>query len=183
MTAQLTSGQARRIALAAQGLGRRPSGSVTMRHLQGVLDRVAQFQIDSVNVAVRAHYMPLFARLGPYDRTLLDRAGNAAPRRVFEYWGHAASLIDVTLQPALRFRMAAHVDEPWQAMRRILADQPELPAKVMAQIAERGPLTAREVEHEQERTPGGWWNKGACSGTGRKSPIRRPRPPLRKAAS
>jgi hypothetical protein len=77
---------------------------------------------------------------------------------VFEYWGHAASLIDVRLQPALRFRMAAHVDEPWQAMRRILADQPELPAKVMAQIAERGPLTAREVEHEQERTPGGWWN-------------------------
>ena len=158
MTAQLTNGQARRIALAAQGLGRRPSGPVTMRHLQGVLDRVAQFQIDSVNVAVRAHYMPLFARLGPYDRTLLERAGNAAPRRVFEFWGHAASLIDVNLQPALRFRMAAHADRPWRAMQRILAEQPELPAKVMGQIAERGPLTAREVDHEQEPTPGGWWN-------------------------
>ena len=158
MTAQLTSGQARRIALAAQGLGRRPSGPVTMRHLEGVLDRVAQFQIDSVNVAVRAHYMPLFTRLGPYDRTLLERAGTTAPRRVFEFWGHAASLIDVNLQPALRFRMAAHADRPWQAMQRILAEQPELPAKVIGQIAERGPLTAREVDHEQERTPGGWWN-------------------------
>ena len=158
MTAQLTSGQARRIALAAQGLGRRPSGPVTMRHLEGVLDRVAQFQIDSVNVAVRAHYMPLFTRLGPYDRTLLERAGTTAPRRVFEFWGHAASLIDVDLQPVLRFRMAAHADRPWQAMQRILAEQPELPAKVMGQIAERGPLTAREVDHEQERTPGGWWN-------------------------
>ncbi|HEY3408943.1 MAG TPA: crosslink repair DNA glycosylase YcaQ family protein [Propionicimonas sp.] len=158
MTAQLTSGQARRIALAAQGLGRRPSGTVTMRHLQGVLDRVAQFQIDSVNVAVRAHYMPLFARLGPYDRTLLERAGNTAPRRVFEFWGHAASLIDVNLQPALRFRMAEHADRPWQAMARILADQPGLLPKVLAQVTERGPLTAREVEHEQERTPGGWWN-------------------------
>jgi uncharacterized protein YcaQ len=158
MTAQLTNGQARRIALAAQGLGRRPSGPVTMRHAQGVLDRVAQFQIDSVNVAVRAHYMPLFSRLGPYDRTLLDRAANAAPRRVFEFWGHAASLIDVNLQPALHFRMAEHADHPWHGMQRILTEQPDLPSKVMGQIAERGPLTAREVDHEQERTPGGWWN-------------------------
>ncbi|MCC6498613.1 MAG: YcaQ family DNA glycosylase [Propionibacteriaceae bacterium] len=158
MTAQLTLAQARRIALAAQGLGRRPAGPVTTRQVQGVLDRVAQFQIDSVNVAVRAHYMPLFSRLGPYDRSLLDRAGNRAPRRVFEFWGHAASLIDVNLQPALRFRMAAHAARPWEAMRRILAEQPGLPAKMLDQIAERGPLTAREVEHEQERTPGGWWN-------------------------
>ncbi len=158
MTAQLTLAQARRIALAAQGLGRRRAGPVTTRQVQGVLDRVAQFQIDSVNVAVRAHYMPLFSRLGPYDRALLDRAGNRAPRRVFEFWGHAASLIDVSLQPALRFRMAAHAARPWEAMRRILAEQPGLPAKVLDQIAERGPLTAREVDHEQERTPGGWWN-------------------------
>ena len=79
MTAELTPAQARRIALAAQGLGRRPTGQVTTRQLQGVLDRVAQFQIDSVNVAVRAHYMPLFSRLGPYDRSLLDRAGNKIP--------------------------------------------------------------------------------------------------------
>ena len=131
---------------------------MTMRHVQGVLDRVAQFQIDSVNVAVRAHYMPLFARLGPYDRALLERAGNVAPRRVFEFWGHAASLIDVNLQPALRFRMAEHADRPWQAMTRIRAQQPELLPKVLDQVAERGPLTAREIEHEQERTPGGWWN-------------------------
>lgn len=129
-----------------------------MRHVQGVLDRVGQFQIDSVNVAVRAHYMPLFSRLGPYERALLDRAGNAAPRRVFEFWGHAASLIDVTLQPALRFRMAAHADHPWNEMQRILVDQPALVAKVLGQVAERGPLTAREVDHEQQRTPGGWWN-------------------------
>ena len=158
MTAQLTRGQARRIALAAQGLGRRPSGPVTMRQLQGVLDRVGQFQIDSVNVAVRAHYMPLFSRLGTYERTLLDRAGDTAPRRVFEFWGHAASLIDVTLQPALRFRMAEHAGHPWQAMQRILTEQPGLTAKVLDQVAARGPLTAREVDHEQVRTPGGWWN-------------------------
>jgi len=155
---QLGAAQARRIMLAAQGFGRQPSGPVTARHLQRTLDAVAQFQIDSVNVAVRAHYMPLFARLGNYDRGVLDRAGNTAPRRVFEYWGHAACLLDVELQPALRFRMAANRAKPWQAMSRVLAEHPGLLDKVMTQVAERGPLTARQVEHDEQRTPGSWWN-------------------------
>jgi len=129
-----------------------------MRQLQGVLDRVGQFQIDSVNVCVRAHYLPAFARLGGYDRALLDRAANTAPRRVYEYWGHAACLLDVNLAPALQFRAQASRAKPWNEMKRLLADKPELVDKVYAQVAERGPLTSREVEHEQDRTPGGWWN-------------------------
>ena len=108
MPSELTDQQARRIALAAQGFGSSSGTTVGMRQLQRVLGRLGQFQIDSVNVAVRAHYMPLFSRLGPYDRALLDRAGNAAPRRVYEFWGHAACLLDVELQPALRFRMDDH---------------------------------------------------------------------------
>jgi uncharacterized protein YcaQ len=63
MTAHLTQAQARRVALAAQGFGRRPSAPPTMRHLQRVLDRTAQFQIDSVNVCVRA--VSMSTRLGP----------------------------------------------------------------------------------------------------------------------
>lgn len=166
MTAELTQRQARRIALAAQGFGRRPDRPVTTRQLQRVLGQVGQFQIDSVNVCVRAHYVPLFARLGPYDRELLNRAGNVAPRRVFEYWGHAASLIDVGLQPALRFRMAAHRQRPEGWSTRLLAEHPGLVEKVQAQVAERGPLTAREVEHDEQRERGSWWNwsavKHAC---------------------
>ncbi|MGC3993165.1 MAG: crosslink repair DNA glycosylase YcaQ family protein [Propionicimonas sp.] len=158
MTAELTAGQARRIMLTAQGLGRRPQGEPGTRHLQGVVNRLGQLQIDSVNVCVRAHYMPLFTRLGPYDRALLDRAGNSAPRRVYEFWGHAACLLDVGLQPVLRWRADAHRDRPWQAMSRILDEQPHLLDKVRGQIAERGPLTARQVEHDEQRTPGSWWN-------------------------
>jgi len=166
VTGQLTQGQARRIALAAQGFGRRPDRPVTTRRLQRVLDKVGQFQIDSVNVCVRAHYVPLFARLGPYDQDLLNRAANVAPRRVFEYWGHAASLIDVELQPALRFRMEAHRGRPDTWSTRLLAEHPGLVEKVYAQVAERGPLTAREVEHDEQRERGSWWNwsavKHAC---------------------
>jgi uncharacterized protein YcaQ len=166
VTAQLTAGQARRIMLAAQGFGRPEPADVNAGHLQRVVDRVGQFQIDSVNVAVRAHYMPAYARLGGYDRELLHRAAGRAPRRVFEFWGHAAAFLDVELQPAFRFRMEAHRRREHGWHERLLAEHPGLVEKVYGQVAERGPLTARQVEHDEERTPGSWWNwsavKHAC---------------------
>lgn len=166
VTARLTAGQARRIMLAAQGFGRPEPASVNAGHLQRVIDRVGQFQIDSVNVAVRAHYMPAYARLGDYDRELLHRAAGRSPRRVFEFWGHAAAFIDVELQPAFRFRMEAHRRREHGWHERLLAEHPGLVDKVFGQVAERGPLTARQVEHDEERTPGSWWNwsavKHAC---------------------
>ncbi len=150
--------ESRRISLAAQGFGRERGNPVTMRQVQRVISQVAQFQVDSVNVCIRAHYMPLYSRLGPYDRAVLDRAVNAKPRRVYEFWGHAASLIDVELAPSFRFRGEEHRQRPWNMMREVLASKPELVDKVYAQVAERGPLTARQIEHEQERTKGPWWD-------------------------
>jgi len=130
-----------------------------MRDVQATVDRLAQFQIDSINIVARAHYLPLFSRLGPYDPELLHRAAQRGPRRLFEYWGHEASLIDVQLQPALRWRMAAAVDEAWDRMKKIRADHPGLVEEVRSEIVERGPLTAREIEHEEERRHDHWgWN-------------------------
>lgn len=170
----LTLAQARRIALAAQGFGGRRPEPVSMRRLQATVDRVAQFQIDSINVVERAHYLPLYSRWGPYDTALLDRAAGRSPRRLFEYWGHAASLVDVRLEPALRFRMARAHTEAWGSMQHVRRDNPELVAAVLAQIARR-PGTARELEEallealgppgERRRDHWGWnWSeaKAAC---------------------
>ena len=133
-----------------------------MRDLQATVDRLAQFQIDSINIVTRAHYLPLFSRLGPYDPELLHRAAQRAPRRLFEYWGHEASLIDVVLQPALRWRMAAAAEDAWGRMQRIQAEHPQLVDDVREELAERGPLTAREIEHEEERRHDHWgWNWSA----------------------
>ena len=112
---RLTRLQARRVALAAQGFTERRPVAPTPRALARVVDRLGLFQIDSINIVARAHYVPLFSRIGAYPPALLDRAYGRAPRRLFEYWAHEASLVRVDLQPALRFRMAAP-DGAWGNM-------------------------------------------------------------------
>src|SRR5829696_2475763 len=131
----LSADQARRIALAAQGLADpRPTGRVDARHLRRVLDRLGQLQIDSVNVLSRSHYLPVFARLGAYPRDLLDRMSWGPRAELFEYWGHAASLIPLRLHPVLRWRMERNrpLDNPWW---RPLRQRPELIEEVRALVA------------------------------------------------
>jgi uncharacterized protein YcaQ len=162
--AELTLAQARRIALAAQGFAEpKPSGRVTMRQLQRVIDRIGLIQIDSVNVLARSHLMPLFSRLGNYDVTLIDRAAGRRPRRLVEYWAHEASFIPPSTHRLLRWRMADADTEAWGSMRRIARDRPEVVAAVLGEVGERGPLTAAETEealqHDVPREGEAWgWN-------------------------
>jgi uncharacterized protein len=157
---RLSVAQARRIALAAQGFADpRPGGAPTGWAVRRLFDRVGLVQIDSVNVLQRAHYLPLFSRAGPYDIALLDRSAHYAPRRLFEYWGHEASLIPVGLQPSLRWRMDRAAHEAWGGMRRIQRERPELVEQVLDEVRERGPVAASEVlEHERPERTGPWWD-------------------------
>ncbi len=156
--------QARRIALAAQGfLDPRPSGRVDARHIRRVLSRIGLLQIDSVNVFSRTHYLPIFARLGPYSHALLDSltAHTAGPirRELFEYWAHEASLVPVELQPMLRWRMARAQTDPWPVIKRFAREQPELLAVVRQLVAEHGPIRASDTGiPRQAPRPGHMWN-------------------------
>ena len=159
LTERLSLRTARRIALAAQGFADpRPPGPVTRRHLKKVVGRTALLQMDSVNVFERAHHLPLFSRLGAYDRQLLHRAAYKH-RDLFEYWGHEASLLPVATQPYLRWRMerAAAGEEGWGRVMRIAREQPEFVAHVLQRIREEGPKTAGEL-HVGERPTGPWWD-------------------------
>ena len=160
MRERLTDAQARRVALAAQGFGRpRPDRVVTIRDVQAMTERLGQFQIDSINVVTRAQFVPLFSRLGPYDPSLLERAAHRAPRRLFEYWGHAASMIDVNLQPLLRFRMRAGFRDVWAGVERVARANPRLVEFVREEVAARGPISARQLEVDEERDRSNWgWN-------------------------
>jgi uncharacterized protein YcaQ len=156
----LRKAEARRIALAAQGFGvSRLQRPVTMRDVQGVTTRLAQFQIDSINVVTRAHFMPLYSRLGPYDPALLERAAHQSPRRLFEYWGHAASLIDISLQPLLRFRMQPGFRDVWSGVERVAQQNADLIPFIRHEVAARGPISARDLEIAEQRDRSNWgWN-------------------------
>jgi len=124
-----------------------------------VTNRLAQFQIDSINIVTRAQFMPLFSRLGPYDPALLERAVYQPPRRLFEYWGHAASLIDISLQPLLRFRMQPGFRDVWTGVERVAQQNADLIPFVRDEVAARGPISARDLEIAEQRDRSNWgWN-------------------------
>ncbi|KQU53292.1 cytoplasmic protein [Sphingomonas sp. Leaf339] len=152
--------QARRIALAAQGFGDRSAladAPINQGHLRRAIDRLGLHQIDSVNVLVRAHYLPAFSRLGGYDRTLLDRAawGPRGERRMFEYWAHEASLLPLASHPLFRWRMArADRGEAGYGSMRLFAGERRAEAMALLdRIRTDGPLAASDIE--TGRT--GWW--------------------------
>ncbi len=146
----------------AQGFGeRRPSGRVDARHARRALGAVGLVQIDSVNVLVRSHELPLYSRLGVHSRDLLP---DLAYRRqeLFEYWAHEASLVPVALHPLLRWRMERAAGEAWGRMVRIQRDQPGLVKAVLDEVADRGPVSARDLDGlgETRRSAGPWWGWG-----------------------
>jgi len=155
---RLTLAVARRIALAAQGFtDRAPRGLPDRRHLRRVLGRTQLLQIDSVNVFERAHYLPLFSRLGPYDKALVDRAAYR-DRELFEYWGHEASLLPVAVHPLLRWRMARAeaLEEGWGGPLRIMRERPEFVAEVLRRVEQEGPVTAGAL-HGGATSGSPWW--------------------------
>ncbi|MPY96290.1 MAG: winged helix-turn-helix domain-containing protein, partial [Acidimicrobiia bacterium] len=159
----MSAAEARRVALAAQGFADRrlPLGArLDRRHVRRVFERVALVQLDSVNVVVRSHELPFYARLGGHDHDLV-RAMQASGE-LFEYWGHEASLLPVELHPLLRWRMArAEAGETWGGLARLGKEHPGYVEAVAAEVAARGPLTASQLSDPGGRTGPWWgWNRG-----------------------
>lgn len=162
MVDSLSLPQARRLALAAQGLGRPRPAEVGTRQLNAAIERLRLLQIDSVNVFERSHYLPLFARLGAYDRALLDRLTfqTVGPRaKYFEFWAHEAAIVPLELLPEMRWKMARYRADS-AARSSSWASVPEN-AKMLdwvrAELAANGPMAASEIEHEQNVRTGPWW--------------------------
>jgi uncharacterized protein YcaQ len=153
---RLSGSAARRIALAAQGFAEpRPARSVGRRELRQLVDRIGLIQIDSVNTLVRAHELPAFARLGPYPRTLIKES-TERHRDLFEYWGHAACLMPIRTQPLWRWRMDAMRDRERRWVDRIQRERPGYVEAVLAEVRDRGPITAGELSDGGAAT-GPWW--------------------------
>jgi uncharacterized protein YcaQ len=155
--ASLSRAQARRVALAAQGFLDPPHTPPTMRTVSRTLDRTGVLQVDSVNVLQRAHYMPLYSRMGAYDVDLVRRAVEGRPRRIVEYWAHVQALMPVDLWPVMRHRMARYRDGKHKWWGTVVTD--ELTDNLLAEIADRGASTARDLDDGLPRKKESWgWN-------------------------
>jgi uncharacterized protein len=156
-TASLSKAQARRIALAAQGFLDPPHSPPTMRTLARTLTRTGVLQVDSVNVLQRAHFMPLYSRMGPYDVDLVRRAAETKPRRIVEYWAHVQAFMPVELWPLMRHRMEQYRDGRHKWWGTVVTD--ELVESLLAEIADRGASTARDLDDGLPRKKEHWgWN-------------------------
>lgn len=156
---KLRNDQARRYALGAQGfIEGRADGRVDVRHFRKVLERVGVIQLDSVNVFSRAHYMPFFSRMGPYDTEALDDWlwGSG---ELFEYWGHMASLMPSSHHRLFRWRM--NHGWQWNRAEQLIADQPGYLEAVLEEVHAKGPLRTSHLDDPGESGEGMWnWSNG-----------------------
>jgi uncharacterized protein len=166
----ISKAAARRVALAAQGFGKaRAAEAPGADQIRNLVSRLGLLQLDTVSVFCRSHYMPVYSRLGPYDRALLDRmAGHStagldgiddAGRHLVEYSAHEASLVAMELYPLFRWRMARVDEEAWGPLVKLARDKPEVIAAALMQVADHGPIRASATGGTRTRqSTGALWN-------------------------
>jgi uncharacterized protein YcaQ len=153
----LSRAQARRIALAAQGFGQPKPSTVGTRQLNLLVQRLGLLQVDSVNVFERSHYLPVFARLGAYDKAALDRLTFGPRAKYVETWAHVASIVPLETWPLWRWKMRAfknkHLNDPkhWASSNGPMLDW------LRAELTTTGPISAGKIEHDANRSKGSWW--------------------------
>ena len=164
----LTTSESRRIALAAQGFSARRSVALSpWTRAAATIDRIGLLQLDSVSVLVRAHYFPVYSRIGAYDRTALDRRAFAPDhRQFFEYWAHEASLLPLHLHPLLRWRMARaeSLVGIYGGLAKFALEERAYVRGIYESVAKRGPLSAGILSGSEKRTGSWWgWNKAKAA--------------------
>jgi uncharacterized protein YcaQ len=158
----ISAAAARRIALAAQGFANeRPSAAANVGHVKRAIERLGLLQIDSVNVLTRAHYLPLFSRLGNYDSDHLDDIawGRRSRRGLFEFWAHEASLLPLASQPLFRWRMdrAARNDGDGKGkLHTFRREKKKYIDEIRREVTDRGAIAASELSNAGPGR-GAWW--------------------------
>jgi uncharacterized protein YcaQ len=153
VTETISVQEARLLALAGQGLHQdtAPTSVLDTIDIMGVL------QIDSVNVFERAHYMPLFSRLGVYDKAELDKLHGGKNPTLVEYWAHEASFIRTEHYPLFGFRQEYNQRGNRARYEQWLIENNEFLDWIKNELRTRGPLSSADFEHERAIRKGSWW--------------------------
>ena len=154
----LSIADARKLAVAAQGFDTpRPQTKATQRQVDAIIARLGVLQIDSVNVLVRSQELPLFARLGNHNRNAIPKATEA--KKIFEYWGHEAAHLPVSLHPLFRWKMnAARTGKVthW-GLTSFYEENKAFVKRTLKHVEKNGPTTSRELSTRTEKK-GTWWD-------------------------
>jgi uncharacterized protein len=157
MATTISAAAARRIALAAQGFGRAKPAAVGTRQLNDVVGGLGLLQLDSVNVFERSHYLPVFARLGSFDKANLDRLTFASRSDYTEYWAHEAALIPLTDWPLFHWRMEAYRDYYASRPGSWMHGNERHISWVLDELRANGPLAASQIDDDSRQGKSGWW--------------------------
>jgi len=160
MKSSLSLAEARKVALAAQGFTfPKREGKANWTKISNTINQINLLQIDSVNVLVRSHYLPVFSRLGHYDHATLDaRSFSNKKRTMFECWSHEASLVPLDLHPLMRWRMnrALNGNGTYGSMNRFAHDERDYVNSVLEFVRRNGPTAVSDFP-DSGKGEGGWW--------------------------
>jgi uncharacterized protein len=147
----LSTEEARRIALSAQGLR---GARVTTGGVPAMLRRLGAVQLDTISVLARSHELVVYARLGAVGRARVENAYWGPKSATFEYWSHAACVLPLEDWPAYAFKRRARraKGKRWH----VLEERDKTSAEVVARLRSEGPLTANELGGAKKGGP--WWD-------------------------
>lgn len=146
----LTLDEARKIAVAAQGLDRRPRGRVTKERIRELFDSLGCIQLDTISVISRSHETVVWSRLGHYDPMLLAELHHP-DGYLMEYWAHAAALVPVSFFPLFHRTMERYREQHLWAR-----ENQELLSQVLQRIEKHGPLRSADFARPDGPRPAAW---------------------------
>jgi len=137
----LSSEDARRVALSAQGLR---GARVTKGGVPAMVRRLGAVQLDTISVLARSHELVAYARLGAIARNKVEGAYWGPRSETFEYWSHAACVLPLQDWPAYGFKRRARREKGrrWH----VLKEQDKTCNEVVARLRGEGPLDWTETK-------------------------------------
>jgi uncharacterized protein len=156
----------KRLAIAKQQLTGSLPSNPSRDHIYRIVQELAYLQIDPISAVAPSHRLVLWSRLGKYKLDDLDYL-LWKERKIFEYFGHAASIVLTEDYPIHYARMRAYVTgdgipESWHLrIQSWMKRNNALRLHILKELRRKGPLASREIEDKSERPwrSAGWTNQ------------------------
>ncbi len=153
----LSADRARRLILDSQMLLGNPDTSSGRDRTVRIIESLGYIQIDTISVVQRAHHHSIWTRYSGYHPDMLHQL-QAVDRKIFEYWGHAASYLPMCDYRYYTYRMRNFSDpmEKWAKDR--LKKCGYLMDEILKRIEQEGPLGSKDFKSNPDAKRGQWWD-------------------------